>query len=164
MGRRVQRNLSCTRRNHRQENQEQMSSTCMFNARARIKTGWTESKGGEPIYSGPGCQNDPMRPLAEFTIPTARPTSPPGWLSSSISWDWSPESTATSAVESGTGNKGLQETVGELAGVGFLDLWTSSSSGIGIGIGMGDLLYFDGRLCMGVGTTVLVVGWGWGCS
>jgi len=48
--------------------------------------------------------------------------------------------------------------VGELAGVGFLDLWTSSSSGIGIGIGLGDLLYFDGRVWTGVGTTALVVG------
>lgn len=104
-----------------------------------------------------------MSPLAEFTIPTARPTRPAGWSSSGIIWCSSPESTAMSAVASGTGNKGLQVTVGEFAGVGFLDLWTSSSSGMGIGIGFGDLLYFDGRLWTGVGTAVLV-GWGWGCS
>ena len=122
----------------------------------------TEDGNEEVAYSGPGCQKDPMRPLAEFTISTARTTSPADWLSS-IAVSLPPsESTVEVLVESGTGNKGLQVTVGEFAGVGFLDLWTSSSSGIGLGlITRPTLLCFDGRLCTGVDTTVPAT-WGWG--
>ena len=125
----------------------------------------TEEGNRGAIYSGPGCQKDPMRPLAEFTISTARPTSPACWLSSAIVSRLPSEFTAVSTIdtvdvsmESGTGSKGLKATVGEFAGVGFLDLWTSSSSGIGL-IVRPVLLDFDGRLCTSVDTAVLV-SWG----
>lgn len=98
-----------------------------------------------------------MRPLAEFTIPTARPTSPAVWLSSPIGSCLPSELSATSATEGGTGNRGLKATVGEFAGVGFLDLWISSSSGIGAGMAIGPILLdLDDRVCTGVGETVLV--------
>ena len=75
-------------------------------------------------------------------------------------------STVDVLVESGTGGKGLQPTVGEFAGVGFLDLWTSSSSGIGVGMTIGPvLLDFGGRPCTGTDTTEPVNwGCGWICS
>ena len=129
-----------------------------------------ESRGRKTtVYSGPGCQKDPIRPLAEFTISTARPTSPACWRSSAIvSWLSSELATTSTAgtggvlIEAGTGGNGLQVRVGEFAGVGFLDLWTSSSSGIGVGMEIGPFLPdFDDRLCTGVEVTVLV-GWGWG--
>ena len=102
-----------------------------------------------------------MRPLAEFTIPTARPTSP-GCCWSSIVASCSPSVASTSSTESGTGNKGLQAMVGEFAGVGFLDLWISSSSGIGVGITIGPVLLIrDGRVCTCVDATLLVRG---GCD
>ena len=124
----------------------------------------TEDDGA--VYRGPGCQKDPMRPLAEFTMSTARPTSPGCWLSSAIvSW-LLPRSAATSTVgttdaliEAGTGGKGLHVNVGEFAGVGFLDLWTSSSSGIGVGMEIGPvLLDLDDRPYTGV--EVVHVNWG----
>ena len=102
---------------------------------------------------------------------TARPTSP-AWLLSSLAISrLLPEFVGTSTVdttdvlvEAGTGNKGLQPTVGEFAGVGFLDLWTSSSSGIGLGMTIGvALLDLDSRLCTVVGTTVNW-GWSWSCG
>ena len=61
-------------------------------------------------------------------------------------------------IEAGTGGNGLQARVGEFAGVGFLDLWTSSSSGIGVGMEIGPVLPdFDDRLCTGA-----EIGRGWG--
>ena len=122
----------------------------------------------EAIYSGPGCQKDPMRPLAEDTISTARPTSPACWWSSLSSGF-----TATSTVDSTgmfskaeTGNKGLKATVGEFAGVGFLDLWTSSSSGIALGMTIIPVLPdFDDRICTGADPTIPVNwDWSWICT
>jgi hypothetical protein len=95
---------------------------------------------GETIYSVPGCQKDPMRPLAEFTMSTARPTSPGGWFSPAAFSDLSSGLTPTSTGQGGTGNNALGAMVGELAGVGFLDLWASSSSGIAVGITIGPVL------------------------